>query len=106
MYTLDTYKPRHTATAKVRYKGHIELPTPPARELVELDNDRNSVSYDGIRYVKEFCDQKGLVPYYGDWIYSKDWAKTTFKLVTPEQHRLLTALDRERRLKDLEHEDD
>ena len=106
IYTLDTYKPRHTATPKVRYKGHIELPTPPAYELVELDRLNDSVNYDVIGYIKKFCDRKGLVPWYGDIEATKDGAITTFELVTPEQHRRLTALERERRLKALEHEDD
>lgn len=106
MYTLDTYKPRHTATTKVRYKGHIELPDPPAYELVELDRLNDSVNYDVIGYIKKFCDHKGLVPWYGDMTATKNGAITTFELVTPEQHRRLTALERERRLKALEHEDD
>lgn len=106
MYTLDTYKTRHTATQKVRYKGHIELPDPPAYELVERDSLNDSVNYDVIGYIKKFCDHKGLVPWYGDMTATKNGAITTFELVTPEQHRRLTALERERRLKALEHEND
>ena len=106
MYTLDTYKPRHTVTPKVRYKGHIELPDPPAFELVERGILNDSVNYDVIGYIKKFCDRKGLVPWYGDMTATKNGAITTFELVTPEQHRRLTALERERRLKALEHEDD
>ena len=106
MYTLDTYKPRHTATPKVKYKGHIELPTPPAYELAERYSLNDSVNYDVIGYIKKFCDRKGLVPWYGDMTAVKNGAVTTFELVTPEQHRRLTALERERRLKALEHEDD
>lgn len=106
MYTLDTYKPRHTATPKVKYKGHIELPTPPAYELVERNSLNDSVNYDVIGYIKKFCDRKGLVPWYGDMEATKNGAITTFKLVTPEQHRRLTALERERRLKALRHEHD
>lgn len=106
IYTLDTYKPRHTETSKVRYKGHIELPTPPAYELAELDKLNDSVNYDVIGYIKKFCDRKGLVPWYGDMEATKNGAITTFNLVTPEQHRRLTAIERERRLKALEHEND
>lgn len=106
IYTLDTYKPRHTATPKVKYKGHIELPDPPAYELVELDRLNDSVNHDVIGYIKKLCDRKGLVPWYGDVEAIKNGAITTFELVTPEQHRRLTAIERERRLKALEHEDD
>lgn len=106
MYTLDTYKTWYTATPKVRYKGHIELPDPPAFELVERGSINDSVNYDVIGYIQKFCSRKGLVPWYGDMREIKNGAITTFKLVTPEQHRRLTALERERRLKALEHEDD
>ena len=106
IYEVESYKPRYTATPKTRYKGHIELPDPPAYELVELDRLNDSVNYDVIGYIKKFCDRKGLVPWYGDMTATKNGAITTFKLVTPEQHRRLTALERERRLKALEHEDD
>jgi hypothetical protein len=106
MYTLDTYKPRYIATPKIGYKRHIELPDPTAFELVGLDKLNDSINYDMIGYIKKFCDRKGLVPWYGDMTATKNGAITTFELVTPEQHRRLTALERERRLKALEHEDD
>lgn len=103
---VDTFKPRYTATTKTRYKGHINLPTPPAYELVELDSRSDSVSDAIVNRVKEICADKGLLPWYSGWTYMKDTAKATFKLVTKEEYKRLTALERERRLKDLEYEDD
>lgn len=106
MWHIEELKPRYSMIPKARYTGCIKLPNPPDYELVERDSLINIVSYDAIDYVKKLCDRKGLVPWYGDMTATKNGAITTFNLVTPEQHRRLTAVERERRLKALEHEDD
>lgn len=102
---VDTFKPRYTATPKTRYKGHIELPTPPAYELVELDSKSYSIIDAIAKSVEETCIQKGLIPWYSGWTYTKNTAKEIFKLVTKDEYKRLTELAREGRLKDLEHED-
>ena len=103
---IEGLKPHYSMTPKTKYTGHIELPDPPKFDIaIERETEDNSVTYDILKYVKKICDEKKLVPWFGDWTYTKDGAKTTFKLVTPEEHRRLTIEHNENRFKALKRED-
>lgn len=106
MWQIEELKPHYSMTPKARYTGCIKLPDPPAFKVV-LERDKvDDVTYDILKFVKDICNEKRLVPWLGDCTFTENGAISTFKLVTPEEHRRLTIRDHERRLKALEHEDD